>query len=93
MKRLFIVLLALGITSSLVFAAIWRNDPKDVPSITLPDAYRQAMTALGSDTNVFHCTTAQWEKPGFWEFSFYNTNGDLKTVDANRIFDGHPPAY
>jgi hypothetical protein len=93
MKRLIIVVLTLGITSSLVFAAVWFNDPKEVPTISLPDAYRQAITALGSATNTFHCMTAQWERPGFWEFSFYNTNGVLKTVDANRVFDGHPPVY
>ena len=93
MKRLIIPLLALGITSSLVFAATWFNDPKEVPSIKLPDAYSQAMTALGSDTNLFHCTAAQWQKPGFWRFNFYNTNGVLKTVDANRVYPGYPPVY
>ena len=93
MKHSAIIIIVLTIVSSIAFAAIWFNAPKEVPTISLPDAYRQAMTALGSATNTFHCTTAQWEKPGYWEFSFYNTNGDLKTVDANRVFDGRPPVY
>jgi hypothetical protein len=93
MKRSIIIFSMLTIVSSVAFAAIWFNDPKIAPTVPLPEAYRQAMTALGSATNTFHCTEAQWQRPGWWRFSFYNTNGVLKTVDADRVCDGLPPVY
>jgi hypothetical protein len=93
MKHSTIIIAVLTIVASVAFAATWFNDPKVAPTVPLPDAYRQAMIALGSATNTFHCTEAQWQRPGWWRFSFYNTNGVLKTVDADRVFDGQPPVF
>jgi hypothetical protein len=95
MKHFIIIIVTLTIVSSVAFAAVWFNDPKIAPTIPLSDAYRQAMIALGSDTNTFHCTAAQFEAPGFWSFRFYNTDGILKTVwaytDHAQVIDGEPP--
>ena len=93
MKHSIIVIAMFAIACCVVFAANPLADPKVAPMILLPDAYRQAMTALGSATNTFHCTKAEWQSLGFWEFSFYNTNGGLKTVDGDRVIDGERPVF
>ena len=93
MKHRTVIIAALCITCSIAVAAIWFNDPKIAPTVPLPDAYRQALTALGSATNTFHCTEAQWQRPGWWRFRFYDTNGVLKTVDGDRVYDGEPPVF
>jgi hypothetical protein len=84
MKHTTIIIAALTIATSVVFAHLLGADPKVVPIIPLPDAYRQAMSTLGSATNDFHCTTARYFTEGeFWSFGFYNTNGTLKTVEVS----------
>ena len=84
MKRYIIILAMLTVVSSIAFAAQWLVDQKIAPPIALPDAYRLATTSLGSATNQFHCTAAEFVgeycAPGSWRFSFYSTNGALKTV-------------
>jgi hypothetical protein len=84
MKHTTIIIAVLTIASSVVFAHLLGADPKVDPTISLPDAYRQAMNTLGSATNGFHCSNAHFITEGeFWSFSFYNTNGTLKTVEVS----------
>ena len=86
MKRSIIIFAILIVASSVVFAALWKVDNKQAPPISLPDAYQIAATALGSATNEFHCTSAEFIgsycAPGSWMFRFYNTNGSCKAVFA-----------
>ena len=57
--------------------AVPYNNAKS-PSLILPEAYGQAMSALGSLTNQFHCINATVEAntspQGEWLFTFYTTN-------------------
>ena len=62
--------------------------------ISLPVAYDDALVALGSQTNDFHCLNA--EVSGFWSygdaawvFVFYSTNAPPKTKRVVVHFDGH----
>jgi hypothetical protein len=95
MKHSIIIFAMLTIVSSVAFATLWLFDPKTAPTIPLPNAYGRAMTALGSATNEFHCTDAKFNTPGTWFFSFYSTNGALKTVEvstnSSKVVDGVPP--
>jgi hypothetical protein len=100
MKHSIIIFSVLSIICSVAIAAAWVADPKQAPPISLPDAYRAATTALGSATNQFHCTAAQFVGeecvPGSWRFDFYNTNGVPKWVyvcpdSSTHIYDNLPP--
>jgi hypothetical protein len=59
------------------------------PSLPLPVAYEDAMTALGSATNQFHCISASvatsFSPGGEWFFTFYSTNSRPRwvTVEFN----------
>ena len=81
-------------TATFVFAQAWLYDPRVIPPLTLPEAYGRAMTALGSNTNSYHCMNAQFltSEPRVWAFRFYNTNGSLRSVDVStngcRVYDG-----
>jgi hypothetical protein len=102
MKNSIIIIAILGIVSSVAFARLVGFDPKMTGNATpLPDAYGHAITALGFATNEFHCTAASFETTvvppgGVWYFSFYNTNGALKTVEVStnsaKVTDGKPVA-
>lgn len=52
------------------------------PSLSLPVAYERAMSALGSETNEFHCldakVTTDFGSDGGWQFTFYSTNSKPK---------------
>jgi hypothetical protein len=52
-------------------------DDSRAPTLSLPDAYQLAVTALGSATNSFHCINAHistdFGAPG-WQFRFCSTN-------------------
>jgi len=98
-----IIIAAVALTcsiGSIAFAASWWIDQKRAPRIALPDAYRLATTALGSATNEFHCTRAEFVgeecAPGSWRFDFYSTNGTPKFVFAcpdgsTRVYDNSLP--
>jgi hypothetical protein len=101
MKRLFAMMAVLTGVSGVVLASSWVLDPKIAPTVALPDACRLAVTTLGPATNQFHCPAAEfvgtYRPPGSWRFSFYNTNGALKTVLAypdgkTHAYDG-PPVF
>jgi hypothetical protein len=101
MKRIFAMIAVWTIISEVVLASGWVLDPKIAPTVGLPDAYQLAVTTLGPATNQFHCTAAEfvgtYRPPGSWMFSFYNTNGALKTVLAypdgkTHVYDG-PPVF
>ena len=83
MKRLIIVLLALGFASSLVFAGLDMLDlykQNQPPRLSLQDACPLALAALGTATNQFYCLNAQALDTGQWQFAFVNTNGVQKYV-------------
>lgn len=55
-------------------------DKTKPPALSLPDAYNRASTALGIETNQFHCISAEikteFSPDGEWYFVFFprNTN-------------------
>jgi hypothetical protein len=58
MKRLNVILVLLA-SSALLFASLDTPCEKSTPpAMSLPDAYRQALIILGSDTNQYHCVSA-----------------------------------
>jgi hypothetical protein len=71
-------------------------DKSKQPGLSLPTGYEYAMTALGSDTNQFHCVSAtittEFSDDG-WYFTFCSTNSKtmpkLIVVEFNGkvIFD------
>ena len=71
-------------------------DKSKPPKMSLPVAYENAMVALGSDTNQFHCISAsittEFPDDG-WYFTFCSTNSKtmpkLIVVEFNGkvIFD------
>jgi hypothetical protein len=78
-RNVAIALAALGLTTGLVFAKriLW-PDTKP-PGLALPEAYACAMSALGSDTNRYHCVRASClisrSPDGEWMFEFYSPKG------------------
>lgn len=84
MKRLLLILLGIGIASSLVFARNIAYNHKKPPRLPLQEAYPCAMHALGNETNTFYClnaTVAIMRSPdGEWLFDFESTNGAVKNV-------------
>jgi hypothetical protein len=56
------------------------------PAPTLPQAYEQAVLALGTQTNAFYCLSASAmvitdsSGPTEWHLVFYATNGQLREV-------------
>ena len=56
------------------------------PAPTLPQAYQQALLALGAQTNTFYCLSASAmfitdsSGPTEWHLVFYATNGQLREV-------------
>jgi hypothetical protein len=65
--------------------------PSSPPPLTLSQAYRMALTNIGSATNSFHCVSAsclEMTNNGEtgWNFSFFNTNGQRGRVVV--YFDG-----
>ena len=84
MKRLIIVLLALGMTSGFVFARRLPYNRSKPPRLPLQDACSLATKALGAATNQFYCLSAQTliarSSDGEWLFEYANTNGAEKHV-------------
>jgi hypothetical protein len=77
------VLVVLG----LVVVALAGDAPYDVrhpPRVSLPVAYAEALKALGTWTNQYHCVgaslTMMLSPQGGWMFSFCSTNGRPKGV-------------
>jgi len=89
MKRYTIIIAILVIAICIAWAASPVVDTKVSPTIPLPVGYSQAMTALGSYTNSFHCMSANWLGSwGCWQFWFYDTNGTRKVVNGTSVIDG-----
>ena len=90
--RILLLLLFLALGSMLLIRAATPDgrpyDNSKPPTLSLPVAYQLAVTALGSDTNRFHCVgasiTMDFGAPR-WSFTFYDTNTPPKwkcmTVD------------
>ena len=61
-------------------------DNSKPPKMLLPIAYEHAMSALGSDTNQYHCMSAKvttdFGPDGEWQFIFYSTNSKPKWVSV-----------
>ncbi len=72
-------------------------DKTKPPGLSLPAAYECAMSALGSETNEYHCLDAKittlFSSEGEWYFTFYSTNASatpkLIAVEFNGkvVFD------
>ena len=66
-------------------------DDSRAPTLSLPDAYKLAVTALGSATNSFHCLDAHistgFGAPG-WEFRFCSTNNPAASKFVTVDFTG-----
>lgn len=62
------------------------------PTLSLPDAYERAVTALGPATNQFHCVSASIQTSfgtdGEWFFTFYSTNSQPKPKWVTVEFNG-----
>jgi len=79
--RILLLLLFLALGSMLLIRAATPDgrpyDNSKPPTLSLPVAYQLAVTALGSDTNRFHCVgasiTMDFGAPR-WSFTFYDTN-------------------
>ena len=79
--HLLLLLLILAFGSMLLTRAatpaLRHYDNSKRPTLSLPVAYQLAVTALGSDTNRFHCVgagiTMDFGAPR-WSFTFYDTN-------------------
>jgi hypothetical protein len=94
-RTLLILLLICLITSlyaSLNFPSYKKSNP---PKLSLPDAYKRAVLALGETTNQFHCVSAnvttKFTPEGEWYFTFYSTNSTSKLIavefSGKVIFD------
>ena len=72
---------------------VQKYDPKNRPTLVLPDAYSLALGALGNETNQFYCISAsclnRLENFGGgvlhqmqlgWTFEFSSTNGTQRHV-------------
>ena len=102
MKRLGIVLLALGIASGLVLARNQPYDRKQPPRLSLQEACPLAMHALGTATNQFYCLSARVaiirSPDGEWLFDFAATNSAEKHVfvffdKTTQVVDGPLAIY
>jgi hypothetical protein len=66
-------------------------DKAKKPSLALPVAYQFATSALGVETNEFHCISASidttFSSDGEWLFTFYSTNSKPKWVSVE--FNGN----
>jgi len=90
LNLLLLLLLAFGsiLLIRAAMPALTHYDNSKPPTLSLPVAYQLAVTALGSDTNRFHCVgasiTMDFGAPR-WSFTFYDTNTPPKwkcmTVD------------
>ena len=84
MKPKFILLILLAMTAVLFASAIIPYDNAKSPALPLPIAYDLAISALGVETNHFHCISANVEttfsRDGEWFFTFYSTNSKPKWV-------------
>jgi hypothetical protein len=86
-----LVLLSILTMAVALFASVvipYNNSKK--PTLLLPKAYQLATSALGTDTNEFHCISATidttFSGDGEWLFTFYSTNSKPKWVSVE--FDG-----
>jgi hypothetical protein len=97
MKRLFSILIALVLVSSVGLARYIAYPVEKPPALSLPDAYAIAVASFGPEKNKFHCTGAgcliSLSPDGEWAFSFHDTKGTHKTVvvffdKTIRVVDG-----
>jgi hypothetical protein len=80
MKTKLTILLGLTIIVVTAYATIIGPpyDKSRPPGMSLPVAYEHAVVALGSETNQFHCISAEvsnnFFSEGEWYFTFCSTN-------------------
>jgi hypothetical protein len=82
MKAQYIILVLLA-SSTFLFASLdTLFDKSKSPEISLPDAYRQALIALESNTNQYYCISATIRDvtPQVWLFTFCSTNTPPKKM-------------
>jgi hypothetical protein len=87
-RHIILTLLASG---TLLFASfIVPYDNSKPPAMQLPEAYRLAVTELGSSTNQFHCVGASMADfgPAGWYFTFCSTNTPPKNKWVKVEFGG-----
>jgi len=79
MKHLLLFAI-IGFSAVVAYAADKIYDAKQAPSLPLPVAYERAMSALGSETNQWHCISASLTTmfcpDGGWKLGFCSTNSD-----------------
>jgi hypothetical protein len=99
MKKVIIILTVLILATGAVFALRINWPDTKQPRLALPDAYGQAVAALGTATNQFYCVRAgcliSRSPDGEWLFTFSSTNGAYKSVfvffdKTTRVQDGTP---
>ena len=82
MKVWVIIIGSIGCATILYATLIVPYNKAKIPSLSLPVAYGRAMSALGSETNEFHCLdakiTTDFGSDGGWQFTFYSTNSKPK---------------
>jgi len=82
----------MGVTCANAFT--WASPLADAPPISITNAYRLATEAVGSATNLFHCTRTNGNlsflNEGEWLFVFTNTNRHYKAVYLLRKFAREP---
>ena len=82
MKITLTVMLLLVLITTALYASFISPpyDKSKPPKMPLPIAYERAVTALGADTNQFHCisanVTTEFSDEG-WYFTFCSTNSKI----------------
>jgi hypothetical protein len=86
---LFFVLIVTSVYGSFISPPYDNTKP---PAMSLPIAYDYALTALGSQTNEFHCVSANittiFTTEGEWYFSFCSTNSKISPKLIAVEFNG-----
>jgi hypothetical protein len=104
MKRIIIIVAIVTLPACLVFARLMGWPDTKPPALPLPEAYAEAVQALGQATNQFYCVHANtqiaFSQSGEWLFSFSSTNGSRKDVVIDfdkavkpRVVDGGVLSY
>ncbi|MGH7952463.1 MAG: hypothetical protein ACREFE_11175 [Limisphaerales bacterium] len=88
-----ILIISIGLTTVLFASFIPPSyDKTKPPGLPLPVAYNLAITALGVETNQYHCISADittWFSPnGNWYFTFYSTNITMRPKFIAVDFQG-----
>jgi hypothetical protein len=94
-RHVFLLMLIVAAISALAFSLgppgyVPLPQRPDPPVISLTNAYRIAIDAIGRATNQFQCVRTNgnlsWANEGDWVFVFSSTNGHTKAVCVLRKF-------